>query len=128
MWGEGKGDELAPWQGASLAGTPLLLVNPGIGLSTAEVFARWSGEDRGPLPEDPAEGRNDLEPPAVALQPVISDVLHALRRGQGVRLARMSGSGATCFALFESDAARDAAAAWIQEEQPGWWLLASRLR
>jgi 4-diphosphocytidyl-2-C-methyl-D-erythritol kinase len=128
MRGEGKGDELAPWQGTSLAGTPLLLVNPGIGLSTAEVFARWSGEDRGPLPDDPAEGRNDLEPPAVALEPLISDVLDALRSGTGVRLARMSGSGATCFALFGSEADRDAAAAHIRATQPGWWLLASRLR
>jgi 4-diphosphocytidyl-2-C-methyl-D-erythritol kinase len=128
MRGEGKGDDLAPWQGMNLTGNPLLLVNPGVALATTDVFARWDGEDRGPLPDDPAKGRNDLEPPAIALQPAISNVLDALRGSAGVRLARMSGSGATCFALFVSEADRDAAAKRIQAAQPGWWLLASRLR
>jgi 4-diphosphocytidyl-2-C-methyl-D-erythritol kinase len=126
--GEGRGDALMPWDGAGLAGTPLLLVNPGVAVSTAAVFARWDGKDRGPLPEAPEEGRNDLEPAALMLAPVIGEVLDALRGCPGVRLARMSGSGATCFALFEDDDARNGAAAAIGAAQPDWWLLASRLR
>jgi 4-diphosphocytidyl-2-C-methyl-D-erythritol kinase len=128
MRGEGRGDALAPWDGGGLAGTPLLLVNPGVAVSTARIFAGWDGADRGPLPADPAQGRNDLEPPALAIAPVVADVLDALRTCVGLRLARMSGSGATCFALFESEPARDAAAAQIGRDHPGWWRLATRLR
>ena len=126
MRGVGKGDELEPWD-AELGGTPLLLVNPGVGVSTVEVFGRWDRTDRGAL-GDPRAGRNDLETPAMSVAPVIGEVLETLRGSGGVRLARMSGSGATCFALFGSEAERDAAAERIRGEQPGWWLLASRLR
>jgi 4-diphosphocytidyl-2-C-methyl-D-erythritol kinase len=126
--GDGRGDDLRPWDGVGLAGTPLLLVNPGIALSTADIFARWDGIDRGPLPDDPAAGRNDLEAPAVALAPVVAELLAMLGASPGARLARMSGSGATCFALFENEAARDAAAAAIGAAHPGWWRLATRLR
>jgi len=128
MRGEGRGDVLMPWEARGLAGTPVLLVNPGVAVSTAAVFARWDGIDRGPLPDDPAQGRNDLEAPAIAIAPVIAEVLEALSGCGGVRLARMSGSGATCFALFDSDAARDAAATEIGRAHPGWWHLATRLR
>jgi 4-diphosphocytidyl-2-C-methyl-D-erythritol kinase len=128
MRGAGRGDALTPWEHKNLAGTPLLLVNPNVAASTAKVFARWDGLDCGPLPDDPAEGRNDLERPAMALVPDIADVLAALRACAGVGLARMSGSGATCFALFEDEAARDAAAAEIAAANPGWWQLATRLR
>ncbi|HEX5182850.1 MAG TPA: 4-(cytidine 5'-diphospho)-2-C-methyl-D-erythritol kinase [Allosphingosinicella sp.] len=126
--GEGRGDALTPWRKQGLAGTPLLLVNPGEALSTAEIFARWDGVDRGPLPDDPAEGRNDLEPAAIAVAPIVAELLATLRGFGGVRLARMSGSGATCFALFDGEAARDAAAAAIGRLHPGWWRLATRLR
>jgi 4-diphosphocytidyl-2-C-methyl-D-erythritol kinase len=126
--GEGRGDALTPIPADDLAGTPLLLVNPGVALSTASVFAGWDGVDRGSLPPDPAEGRNDLEPSAIALAPAIADVLDVLRKCEGVRLARMSGSGATCFGLFASEAARDAAAARIGRDRPGWWFLSTRLR
>jgi 4-diphosphocytidyl-2-C-methyl-D-erythritol kinase len=128
MRGEGRGDRLASWDGTPLAGTPLLLVNPGTALSTAEVFVRWDGVDCGPLPANPAEGRNDLEPAAIAVAPMIAEVLDALRTCRDVDLVRMSGSGATCFALFASEAARDAAATQIPSTHPGWWLLSSRLR
>lgn len=104
-----------------------MLVNPGVAVSTAAVFAAWDGTDRGPL--DPAhwrEGRNDLEPPARALAPAIGAVLEMLAVA-GATLARMSGSGATCFALFESLAARDAAAAEIALARPDWWRLATVL-
>lgn len=121
--GKGRGERLEPVTG--LPGTPVLLVNPGVAVSTAEVFRRWDGVDRGPLPASPRESRNDLEPPARAIAPVIGDVLDALAEQPGARVVRMSGSGATCFALFSSDAA--AAAAGEKLAARGWWTLASRL-
>lgn len=131
--GEGRGDALIPLPAETLAETPLLLVNPGIGLSTAAVFAGWNGRDLGPLDTgDPwiaaRGGRNDLEPAARSLVPEVGEAIAGLGDMAGVRLARMSGSGATCFALFESAEARDAAAIAISGERPGWWLLRSRLR
>jgi 4-diphosphocytidyl-2-C-methyl-D-erythritol kinase len=124
--GQGKGDRLVPAR-LSLGGTPILLVNPGAALPTAEVFNRWTGPGSGPLPDDPLTGGNDLEPAALAIAPAIGDVLDRLGACPGLRLARMSGSGATCFGLFESDAARDAADAAIGAEQPSWWRLATCL-
>jgi 4-diphosphocytidyl-2-C-methyl-D-erythritol kinase len=112
--GEGRGDILTPLD--SRSGTPVLLVNPGVSLSTAEVFSRWQGADT---------GGNDLEPPAIGLAPVIGSVLEMLRRQSGAELVRMSGSGATCFALFGSEASRDRAR---DAMPPEWWRLASRLR
>jgi len=125
--GEGRGDNLLPLAHWPLAGAPVLLANPRIALSTAEVFRAWGGRDRGALGE-PMTGRNDLEEPALRLVPAIGDVLEALRATKGVRLVRMSGSGASCFALYEHDQARDTAHAEIAARHPGWWLLASNLR
>lgn len=112
-----------------LAGTPVLLVNPRVPLSTGPVFKAWDGEDRGPLPQGPAlqiarEGRNDLEAPAISLCPVIAEVLAALHATKPW-LARMSGSGATCFALYDTPEARDAAQAAMPA---AWWTMAGRLR
>lgn len=126
--GEGRGDNLISADGSGFAGMPVLLVNPRVPLSTGAVFAAWDGRDRGPLPAASPlaaalESRNDLEEPARALVPGIAAILDALR--PGAMLARMSGSGATCFALFEAEAERDAAIARLQ---PGWWHMASRLR
>ena len=121
--GRGRGEKLRPVPG--LPGTPVLLVNPGVGVSTAEVFRCWDGIDRGPLPADPREGRNDLEPPARAIAPVIDEVLDLLAAQPGAGLVRMSGSGATCFALFDDAASRDAAEAVLAEKD--WWTLASTL-
>ena len=126
--GTGKGDTLTNLEG--LADTPLLLVNPNVAVSTAAVFKAWGGQDRGPIPEGDllaraTAGRNDLEPPALALAPVIADVRHLLDAADGVLLSRMSGSGATCFALFETPEARDAAAHAAQAR--GWWTLATTL-
>lgn len=120
--GTGIGALLRPAE--SVTGTPVLLVNPGVPLSTATVFAAWDGVDRGPL-GDWREGRNDLEAPARALVPAIGDVLAWLATRSGADFARMSGSGATCFALFADEDARDRAAAAVPV---GWWHLASRLR
>ena len=124
MRGEGAGDRLTPIDLSELSGTPVLLVNPRVPLSTAEVFARWEGEDHGPL-GDWREGRNDLEQAAIDLAPQIGVVLAWLEAQPGVIFTRMSGSGATCFALFESEDARDHAANGVPRE---WWRLATFLR
>jgi len=115
-----------------IAGTPVLLVNPRVPLSTGPVFKAWDGQDRGPLPTGSAReialaGRNDLRAPAISLRPVIADILEALE-ATGPWKAEMSGSGATCFALYDSEAARDAAAARLRETRPDWWQLAGKLR
>ena len=126
--GRGTGTELEPIAN-DLAGTPVLLVNPRIPLATGPVFKGWDGIDRGPMPSGDLrtiarDGRNDLQPSALALVPQITEVLAALK-ASGAWLARMSGSGATCFALYDSPEARDEAAAAL----PGsWWHLAGALR
>lgn len=128
-FGTGVGDQLSPVEGRELSGVPLLLVNPLLACPTGPVFKAWDGEDRGPLSPDMwMEARNDLETPAISLIPDIAIVLDALRARPGVRLVRMSGSGATCFALFDDGHARDAAADDLRAEHPGWWVLTSRLR
>ena len=124
MRGEGAGDRLTPVDLSDLSGTPVLLVNPRVQLSTAEVFARWYGEDRGPL-GDWREGRNDLEQPAIAMVPQIKAVLAWLGTRPGGTFTRMSGSGASCFALFDTEGARDAAALAVPRE---WWRLPTFLR
>jgi 4-diphosphocytidyl-2-C-methyl-D-erythritol kinase len=129
--GRGTGATLAPVAN-DLAGIPVLLVNPRVPLSTAEVYGAWNGKDRGALPDGRAshialEGRNDLEAPAMKLCPFVSDVLHALGDTRPM-LMRMSGSGASCFALYDDTAARDAASAHIAEGHPEWWQLAGKLR
>lgn len=121
--GAGRGDELTLVD-INLAGTPVLLVNPRVELSTADVFAGWDGADRGPL-RDWRNGRNDLEQAAIALVPQIGAIIAWLSAQRGAECVRMSGSGATCFALFESEAQRDRAAMAVPRE---WWHLATRLR
>jgi 4-diphosphocytidyl-2-C-methyl-D-erythritol kinase len=122
--GAGTGDMLELIDDARIAGTPVLLINPLVPLSTREVFGRWDGLDRGPL-GDWHEGRNDLEAAAISLVPQIGAVLDWLRQQEGASFVRMSGSGASCFAFFESDEARDAAADAVPEQ---WWRLPTKLR
>ena len=122
--GEGAGDAVELVADPAIAGTPVLLVNPRVPLSTGDVFNHWDGADRGPL-EGWREGRNDLEAPATALVPQIGEVIGWLRSQQGANLVRMSGSGATCFALFDSETVRDAATAACPSN---WWHLATFLR
>lgn len=126
--GTGAGEELVPIDG--LPDQLLLLVNPGVAVSTAAVFRGWDGVDRGgigggPLMERARAGRNDLAAPARGLAPVIAEVEELLAAAPGVILSRMSGSGATCFALFEEPGALDAAA--DRARARGWWTLATRL-
>lgn len=118
-WGQGRGEELRP--GPDLSGMAVLLVNPRVAVPTGPVFRAWDGIDRGPLRQDWQAGRNDLEAPAISLQPVIADVLGWLRACPGAGLVRMSGSGATCFALSAKAIAHP-------DAPPGWWVMPSRLR
>ncbi|MEP6868101.1 MAG: 4-(cytidine 5'-diphospho)-2-C-methyl-D-erythritol kinase [Novosphingobium sp.] len=129
--GRGTGTELEP-VASDLTDTLVLLVNPRVSLSTGPVFKGWDGLDRGPLPTGDARaialaGRNDLESPAIALCPVIADVLAELEQSNAW-LARMSGSGATCFALFEAADVMTKAMESLQSRHPDWWLLAGKLR
>ncbi|WP_341209443.1 4-(cytidine 5'-diphospho)-2-C-methyl-D-erythritol kinase [uncultured Sphingomonas sp.] len=130
-FGRGRGDALAPVAG--LGDMPALLVNPGVAVSTAQVFAHWDGVDRGAPDltgttlERARAGRNDLQPAAEAIAPVIGAVISVLAASPGEILTRMSGSGATCFALFSDAAARDSAMKRIAADAPGWWLCATTI-
>lgn len=129
IWGEGVGDQLSPFNGDGISASPLLLVNPSITCLTGPIFAAWDGIDRGVLdPINWIEGRNDLQTPAIRLFPQIAAVLSVLEAQTSVRVTRMSGSGATCFALFETIELRDKACASIAEANPNWWTLKAALR
>jgi 4-diphosphocytidyl-2-C-methyl-D-erythritol kinase len=113
----------------------VVLANPGRPLATSEVFAAVRPERFGrrenalPAASDWAwlqGSRNDLELPARALMPVIGELLATLAARPGCRLARMSGSGPTCFGLFDHPSEARAAAAEIAAAEPGWWVTACR--
>jgi 4-diphosphocytidyl-2-C-methyl-D-erythritol kinase len=121
---------------------PAVLVNPGVALPTKAVFARWKPAATPATALDPAVAgpinserllpllaaqSNDLEGPAVALAPAIAEVLAALRAEPGCLLARMSGSGATCFALFSSAGEAVAAEKQLPVRHPAWWVKATML-
>lgn len=130
---EGRGEILRTPQ--SMPRIPMLLVNPGVAVPTKDVFGglkERSGVEM-VLPSgrfgDTADllrfldtTRNDLEAPAVALQPVIAEVLAAMRALPGALLVRMSGSGATCFGIFADDDACARAGAALRKAAPGWWV------
>jgi 4-diphosphocytidyl-2-C-methyl-D-erythritol kinase len=132
----GIGERLAP--APLLPPCGIILANPGVAVSTADVFrarrgawsspatlpSRWT--DAAAMAADLRTLRNDLEPPAVALQPIIGEVLATLATLPGCHLARMSGSGATCFALFDDASA--AAHAAEQVRRPGWWCWGGALK
>lgn len=112
-----------------------VLVNPRVDVPTGPVFAGLASKEnppQDPLPKDGAwldwliKQRNDLEEPALALAPVIGEVLEALT-AQGSALSRMSGSGATCFGLFTSAHAASNAAETLKAFHPNWWVAASTL-
>ena len=136
-WLGGIGDRIEP--APPLPPVTALLVNPGIALPTAAVFkarqgafsgpARFDGAvpDAGALAALLATRRNDLTAAATALLPAIGEVLERLAALDGALIARMSGSGATCFALFATPAAAEAAALELRRERPGWWVAAGKL-
>lgn len=132
-----------------LPAMPCVMVNPRVGVATRDVFSAL-GLKNGELlvgatdviqalqwPDDGAgadawievvgSGINDLEKPALEVQPLIGDVLDALGAADGAQFARMSGSGATCFAIFKTKAAAQQAGAAIQRAHPGWWVHAGVL-
>ncbi|HEX2553958.1 MAG TPA: 4-(cytidine 5'-diphospho)-2-C-methyl-D-erythritol kinase [Microvirga sp.] len=139
----GVGEALGP----DLRLPPLfaVLVNPRVPVETPRVFKALGLAPGETLPGAPhpavaagaaapeilaalGAGRNDLEPPARAVEPVVADALAALGRTPGCRLARMSGSGATCFALYDDCTAAAAAAGALRRAYPGWWVKATSLR
>lgn len=111
-----------------------VLVNPGIEVPTPAVFAALKQKANPAMPDtlpkwrDASaligwlkDQRNDLQPPAIAAAPIIGDVLSAID-GTGAALSRMSGSGATCFGVFQTDGARDHAAGILRQAHPDWWV------
>ena len=133
----GVGEKVAPAQ--KLPPVDVVLVNPGPPVPTGEVFAAVRGAPSGPgrFAETPASAvdlagllarrRNDLERPAAAMVPAISEALRLLEAQPGCLLARMSGSGATCFGLFPEARAAQAAAAATRALHPEWWVAAAPL-
>ncbi len=135
----GIGERLDPIRG--LPDLPLVLVNPGVPVATAAVFRALElptmAYRRPVLPAHPSLGRfavwlgqsrNELEPPALDLAPAIGRVLERLRAIDDCLVARMSGSGATCFGLFADPARAAAAAGLIRAAEPDWWCTASTAR
>jgi len=134
----GVGEILAPLP--EFPALHIVLVNPMVPLPTADVFRRLRSHDNYPLPALPspltrpaqlgiwlAETRNDLQPPAVKLVPIIGDLVEQLARTQGCMLARMSGSGATVFGLFGVGAQAHQAAQDIRLAHPDHWVAAAPL-
>jgi len=140
--GEGRGDRLSP--APAMPPLPAVLVNPRRACSTGQVYrafdalaASESGADLPRLAERYesvaavvamlSQCRNDLEPPALGVCPEIAEVLAALRAAPQTRLARLSGSGATCFALCETSGEAEALAAALSDQRPDWWIRACGL-
>ena len=136
-WMEGRGEKVTELSG--IPEVPMVLVNPGIAVPTGKVFAALK-ERRGiglPRPGAMKDGRdlvaylkttaNDLEAPARRVAPVISEVLDALAMQPGTLLSRMSGSGATCFAIFESNEFAKGTARALNARNPGWWIVSSHM-
>lgn len=127
----GIGEALSPVPG--LPPLHAVLVNPGVGVPTPQIFRRLERRDNPGLPELPPlpdaaavagwlkATRNDLESPALAIAPGIGAALSGLDAQPGCLLARMSGSGATCFGLFPDEDAAGKAALSIREAKPDWW-------
>jgi len=142
----GAGETLAP---LSLPKMPCVMVNPGVPVATRDVFNalglrhgellvgatdvllqdRWpeEGSSLEDWVEALAASSNDLEAAAMRVEPVVGEVLSALSATNGAWLTRMSGSGATCFAIFENTADAQRAAEKIRSDHPGWWVHAGTL-
>jgi len=130
---EGVGEQIMPWPG--MGQLSAILVNPGVGVRTKDVFEKFDvvgvssdfSLPVGSLLDMAKYGRNDLQAIAIHEQPVIETVLRVIRGQSGCELARMSGSGATCFGLFPSLAKAKQAAKTIKKAQPDWWCVATML-
>ncbi len=130
--GTGTGADLTPIDN-DVSGLACLLVNPREPMPTGPVFANWDGVDRGPLQTGSARdimmnGRNDLEASAIGLCPVIGEILAKLSDTNPI-VARMSGSGATCFAIYEDHGRAAEQEAHIRENLgQKWWTMVGYLR
>lgn len=115
----------------ALSGMPVLLINPMVSVSTGPIFDAWDKQSSGALQMDLgyliSEAGNDMQRSAISLFPQIQDVIDALGSKNPI-MVRMSGSGATCFAIFECEADRDKAKCEIQKCHPNWWFLASEFK
>lgn len=128
-FGSGTGTAIELRDDSNVPARHLLLVNPLQSVSTAAIFKAWDGKDkgavaRGDIWQATLSGRNDLEPIAAAICPAITDILNILARANPA-MVRMSGSGATCFALFNEAKDLDAAKANLD---PRWWSMGTELR
>ncbi|MBO9450981.1 4-(cytidine 5'-diphospho)-2-C-methyl-D-erythritol kinase [Tropicibacter sp. R16_0] len=134
---QGIGERITP---LNLPTLPALLVNPGVAVPTGAVFSGLESRENAPMPdhvpefagvEDCADWlldqRNDLEPPAMHVAPEIERVLSDLRNTRNILMARMSGSGSTCVALYPTMKAAHFAAYVIGAERPDWWCVATQL-
>ncbi|MEO0328911.1 MAG: 4-(cytidine 5'-diphospho)-2-C-methyl-D-erythritol kinase [Pseudomonadota bacterium] len=128
----GIGDELVLFEDAG--SFPILLVNPGCSISTPSVFTELQTKQNAPisrLGENPfsnifaiSQLRNDLETPAISLNPEVGETLQALAKTDPL-LCRMSGSGATCFGIYDTLKSAEDAANVISKKNPDWWIMAS---
>ncbi|MEH6756736.1 MAG: 4-(cytidine 5'-diphospho)-2-C-methyl-D-erythritol kinase [Parasphingorhabdus sp.] len=130
--GQGIGQNLEPMENGKLRGYTVLLVNPLVPISTNSIFQLWDQVDHGPLQgENPMDiaisGGNDLQQSAERIVPKIADILTKLNQTD-MRIARMSGSGATCFALYETEAKAETARKAISEIFPEAWTLIGGVR
>jgi 4-diphosphocytidyl-2-C-methyl-D-erythritol kinase len=124
----GIGEDLTPL--AALPAMPAIIVNPGVACDTREVFRRLAMTEGFPPivnAGDLKACRNDLQAPAIAGLPVIGEVLENLQAFEGAWLSRMSGSGATCFALFATQPQAQAAAKRLRASKPHWWIEETRI-
>jgi 4-diphosphocytidyl-2-C-methyl-D-erythritol kinase len=130
-FGAERGELLSDWP-EPMSGRPVLLVNPRVPVPTGPVFAGWDQQDRGGIERGAplAMLRNDMTASAVRIAHAVGEVLDVLSRAAAGALVRMSGSGGTCFALFEQVQARDEALVRLEPElrSRGWWWMAAALR
>ncbi|QJB70622.1 4-(cytidine 5'-diphospho)-2-C-methyl-D-erythritol kinase [Parasphingorhabdus halotolerans] len=128
----GIGHDMEPIEDDSLDGSWVVLVNPLVQISTAQVFGAWDGVDRGALANGPLKktilsGRNDLQDVAISFAPEIAEILELLEESDAL-FSRMSGSGATCFALFNSKLAAQNMIQELRANFPGFWTMMDTLK
>jgi len=136
-WMRGIGEDLSDVP--TLPETWLVLTNPGVAIETPSVFERLTNKNQAPMSDLPKVGsaqeladwlgetRNDLQQPAIEIAPVVGLAIDLMAKQSGCLIARMSGSGATCWGMFGSKHEADAAAANLQAMRPDWWSVATKI-
>ncbi|WP_039019387.1 4-(cytidine 5'-diphospho)-2-C-methyl-D-erythritol kinase [Halocynthiibacter namhaensis] len=132
---QGIGDQISVV--SNFPSLPAVLLNPRLSVPTPDVFSALLSKDNAPMQSMPkpggdvivwlAEQRNDLQGPAISLFPGIQSALSALEGTNGCQIVRMSGSGATCFALYRTDTEAENAAKDLTHSHPDWWVQSCRL-